>query len=204
MLPLLIGAVSVRVGLSVSYTWIVIVAGALAIISLWALIFLEYLRGDKPPRQTETAEVDIEELKAERDNTLARARERGSDLQQVLIYVNSGGLIAAFSLAGVLDSTKTPLWIFVPPTLFFFLGVTMGVLSIIRSAWTQEQRLKLLDELIDDFQEIGGQEAKRKLDEHNKQIGKLVRTGLPLEVVGYLSFGIGVLVGVIALVEVSV
>lgn len=147
----------------------------------------------------------IDELKARREQTLTRARERGAALQRYLVAINGGGLIATFSLAGVyVERSSQSLSVFIWPAIFFAAGITAAGITIARAIRLQHLAMDKLDELIDCLELVTctAEEEKRARDAWKKHDESAKQNALKshnIQLVGLILFAIGIFVGLASL-----
>lgn len=155
-------------------------------------------------------EWTIDELKDEQHDIRKRARKRGEDWQRYLILINSGGLIAVLGLVGVLynkNPSPPPPYGITFSAFFFLVGLIAALTSVIRSIWVQNIRRQSVNELIN-LKQSKEKEDQGKAEKMEKEFNKremfvqrLVQTGFPIENVGFLLFIIGVIVGIVWLLD---
>ena len=138
-----------------------------------------------------------------REKFLERSRVRGDELRRYLVAINGGGLIAAFSLAGVFVNNEPPQDIsglFTCPSVFFALGlIAVGIVNF-RSI--PERNIKKIDKLIDKIKNNGLTEegkAMKEWEEFDRKNLNFLSVNQWGEVSALVFFITGIFLGIVSL-----
>jgi len=127
-------------------------------------------------------------------------------MQRYVTAINSGALIATFSLAGVFINNQKTVEVFIPPAILFALGVFSVGVTLARAIGTQRRALDCIDALIPKIQSGEHTEANARAawDEHEKSARRRARQNHWIQIVGLALFIIGIGAGLWGLASVDI